>query len=353
MRCEHRPSIRPQGVSKLSCRKYLFVTLGTILLLLSVNGAAQEERPIVSGVSETAASGDEQFAVPASNHVVVIMEENRSAGLAEQYMAYLGSLAAQYGQGVQVYSDSHGSWLADGELPSGLAPFGGEGDHGNCNGDGCTRVITIDNLVRHLTASGKTWRGYFQSLPYVGYMGYQSGNYVRRHNRFPFYSDVAFSLPQQRNMVPADPYMVQDIVNNHLANFTWISPDLALDAQTGNSAQLALTIAAYYLRSFVPQLMMSPPFLPGGDGVLLVTFDEGEPQHDNSCGGNPDPNDCGGHIWSVVIGPQVKSHYVSNIHYMQGSQLRLICDLLGVSPCPGDGATSPSMSDFFQGLGNP
>ena len=103
----------------------------------------------------------------------------------------------------------------------------------------------------------------------------------------------------------------------------------------------------------MPQLMMSPPFLPGGDGVLLVTFDEGEPHQDNSCGTNPDPEDCGGHIWSVVIGPQVKSHYASNIHYMQGSQLRLICDLLGVAPCPGDGATSPVHGGFLQRAGSP
>jgi phospholipase C len=324
------------------------------LLFLTVTAVAQEtESTIVSGSSGIASSGDEQLAAPVSNHVVVIMEENRSANQAEQYMSYLKSLADQYGQGLQVYSDSHGSWLAYGELTSGLAPFGGHGDHGICNGDGCSQTITIDNLVRRLVAKGKTWRGYFQSLPYIGYMGYQSGNYVRRHNPFAFYSDVVYSLPQQWNMKPSDPYMLQDIVTNNLANFTWISPDLANDAHNGNSDQVALIIADYYLRSFVPQLMMSPPFLPGGDGVLLVTFDEGEPQQDNSCGGNPDPDNCGGHIWSVVIGPQVKAHYLSNIHYMQGSQLRLICDLLGVSPCPGDGATSPSMLGFFKGSTNP
>ena len=209
----------------MSLRNHFFVWLTMVLGLLSVSGLAQEtERTIVSSVGETAASGDEQFAVPPSNHVVVIMEENRSANLAEQYMTYLSALASQYGQGLRVYSDSHGSWLAYGELTSGLAPFGGEGDHGLCSGDGCTQVITIDNLVRHLVAGRKTWRGYFQSLPYIGYMGYQSGNYVRRHNPFPFYSDVAYSLPEQRNMMPADPYMLEDIVNNNLANFTVDQP---------------------------------------------------------------------------------------------------------------------------------
>jgi len=86
---------------------------------------------------------------------------------------------------------------------------------------------------------------------------------------------------------------------------------------------------------------------PASDGVLLVTFDEGE-LSDQHCGGNPDPDDCGGHIWHVLIGPNVKHNYQSNTHYFQGSQLRMFCDLLGLTSCPGDGATSPPMSEFFR-----
>jgi len=335
-------------------RKRGWIAVAIMALSLATIGWAQDtntsSEPVVDG---TLTASQESFILPRSNHVVVIMEENRSTSEAAQYMTYLKSLADQYGQGLQVYSDSHGSWLAYGELTSGLAPFGGEGDHGICNGDGCSQTISIDNIVRRLTASGKTWRGYFQGMPSIGYLGYQYGNYVRRHNPFAFYSDVVNDPAQQQNMFPADPYMLQDIVGNRLANFTWITPDLDHDAHNGNSDQLALIIADYYLRSFVPQLLASAPFQSTGDGVLLVTFDEGEPQLDNRCGGDPDPNDCGGNIWSVVIGPKVRRHYVSNVHYMQGSQLHMICDLLGVSPCPGDGATSPSMLDMFGGVGIP
>lgn len=285
--------------------------------------------------------------LPRSSHIVVVMEENRSISLAQQYMPYLMSLANQYAQGVQVYSDSHGSWLAYGELTSGMAPHGGEGDNGICNGDGCNQIITIDNLVRHFTAQRLTWKSYFQTMPQIGFMGYQYEDYVRRHNPFPFYSDVAYLLPQQRNMVPADPYLLEDIENNRLANFTWISPDLLHDAHDGIDDQMALLFADRYLQTFVPQLLASAPFQAGGDGVLLVTFDEGE-LSDSHCGGNPDPDNCGGHIWQVLIGPQVKQNYQSTTHYFQGSQLRMFCDLLGLTSCPGDGATSPGMSEFFQ-----
>ena len=330
----------------MSFHKYASATLLAAVLSFAAVGVAQESTP-----SSDDASNQQSFVTPRSNHVVVVMEENRSVDKARLYMTFLKSLADQYSQGMGVYADSHGSWLAYGELTSGLHPFGGQGDHGLCNGDGCSQTITIDNVVRRLTMMGKTWRGYFQTMPYIGYMGYQSQNYVRRHNPFPFYSDVAYSPAQQAHMMPADPYMLQDILSNHLANFTWISPDLGHDAHNPDSDQLALTFADYYLRSFVPQLLASPPFQRNGDGVLLVTFDESEPGDDDSCGTNPDPENCGGHIWHVLIGPKVKLHYTSNTHYMQGSQWRMICDLLGISPCPGDGATSPGMSEFFVSQG--
>lgn len=284
-----------------------------------------------------------------SRHVVVVMEENRSIGVASEYMPYLRSLAEQYGQGMQVYSDTHGSWLAYGELTSGMAPFGGEGDGGICNGDGCSETITIDNLIRHFRSQSITWRGYFQTMPEIGYLGYQYGEYVRRHNPFAFYSDVVNIIPEQRNMYPADPYMLDDIENNRLAEFTWISPDLDHDAHNGSDDQMALAAADAYLQTFVPQLLQSAPFQPGGDGVLLVSFDEGELGGDQHCGGYPDRNDCGGHIWDVLIGPQVNRAYESDTVYKQGSQLRMICDLLGLNSCPGDGATSPGMAEFFAG----
>jgi phosphatidylinositol-3-phosphatase len=306
------------------------------LCFVSLASFAQEPQPLSDA------------GVPArSNHVVVVMEENRSINYALEYMPYLGSLATEYSQGMQAYSDSHGSWLAYGELTSGMAPFGGSGDHGICNGDGCSQPINIPNLVNQLGAQGKTWKGYFQSMPYVGFMGYQSGLYVRRHNPFAFYYSLWFQPMQQRNMVPLDGYLLQDIENNRLPNFAWISPDLDHDAHNGLDDQHSLAAADAYLQTFVPQLLASPPFQPSGNGVLVVTFDEGEIRGDHECGGSPDPDNCGGHTWYVVIGPKVKRGYQSTTHYMQGSQLRMFCDLLGLTSCPGDGATSPSMSEFF------
>jgi hypothetical protein len=142
--------------------------------------------------------------------------------------------------------------------------------------------------------------------------------------------------------------MLSDIEANRLANFTWISPDLDHDAHNGTDDQQALAAADAYLQTFMPQLLQSPPFQPGGDGVLMITFDEGELSGDNGCGGYPDASNCGGHIWHVLIGPHVNRGYESDTLYKQGSELHLICDLLSVNSCPGDGATSSHMTEFFQ-----
>ena len=331
----------------LRCR-YLLLPL-LVLCLVNLSPAQNSEVAGADRLEQANGAGS----IARSNHIVVVMEENRSIGYALEYMPYLASLATQYSQGMQVYSDSHGSWLAYGELTSGFAPHNGGALNGLCNGDGCTMPINIPNLVRQFAAQGKTWKGYFQSMPSVGYMGYQYGLYVRRHNPFAFYTDVVYNLAEQRHMVPLDGYLLPDIASNNLANFTWISPDLDHDAHNGTSDQEALETADQYLQTFLPQLLASPPFQAGGNGVLLVTFDEGELTNggDNECGGNPDPDNCGGHIWQVIIGPQIQRGYQSNTHFMQGSQVRMFCDLLGLTNCPGDGAGSPGMSEFFSARG--
>lgn len=319
------------------------------LVVLCLAGLSLAQNASDASVENQVESANGVGSIVRSSHVVVVMEENRSINYALEYMPYLASLASQYSEGMEVYSDSHGSWLAYGELTSGMAPHNGEALNGVCNGDGCNTAINIPNLVRQFTVQGKTWKGYFQSMPSVGYMGYQYGLYVRRHNPFAFYTDVFYNPLEQRHMVPLDGYLLPDIENNNLANFTWISPDLDHDAHNGTGNQAALEAADQYLQTFLPQLLASPPFQAGGNGVLLVTFDEGELTGggDNECGGNPDPGDCGGHIWQVLIGPHVKRGYQSSTHYMQGSQVRMFCDLLGLTSCPGDGAGSPGMGEFF------
>lgn len=142
-------------------------------------------------------------AFPHSNHVFVIMEENQGfsqvfpSGLASTCsssgMPYLCGLASKNGIAVNFYSNVHGSLLDYLFNTSGSdwtnGPF-------NCDADNCAVPVTGDNLVRALSASGLTWRGYFEDMPSQGYMGGNTAAYVDRHNPFKWYSDVAGSAAQ-------------------------------------------------------------------------------------------------------------------------------------------------------------
>ena len=285
-----------------------------------------------------------------SSHVFVVMLENRSDDEAMKYMPYLSSLANQYSRSLEAYSPSHGSFLAYLELTSGAAPMNGQADNFNCDGDGCVQPYGKDNLVRELTRLEKGWRGYFQSMPSQGYMGYYSGDYVRRHNAFPSLVDVATSYERQQNMVPWTDNFAHDLATNNVANYTWLIPDLTHDGHDPlGDTQTALHNADVYLSQQLPALLNSKYFQPGGDGVLLVTFDESDLQGDDSCSETQNTG-CGGHIFFALIGPHVKRNYQSSTHMMQNDMLRGTCDLLGIKSCPGDGASVPGLAEFFNGI---
>ncbi|MEO8726071.1 MAG: hypothetical protein ABI383_08085, partial [Acidobacteriaceae bacterium] len=129
-------------------------------------------------------------------------------------------------------------------------------------------------------------------------------------------------------------------------------PDLTHDGHNPDNTRIALSNADNYLAGLLPPLLNSSYFQPGGDGVLIVTFDESDLTGDNKCGTNPETNNCGGHIFLAVIGPQVNPSFQSNVHHSQRDILKTTCDLLGLSACPGDSAQGISMAEFF-GQGNP
>lgn len=281
-----------------------------------------------------------------SSHVFILMLENRSDAEAMKYMPYLSGLAKQYARANQAYSPSHGSFNAYLELTAGSAPKDGFSDHGNCNGDGCNRPYSSDNMVRRLTAKGMTWRGYFQSMPYQGYMGYQYYDYVRRHNAFPFLSDVVNNYQQQQNMVPWNSNLARDVAAGNVANYTWLVPDLIHDGHNPDDTPTALRNADKYLSQQLPALLNSKYFQPGGDGILLITFDESDLSGDDACSDKV-KRGCGGHIFFALIGPNVKKGYSSSTHLMQNDMLRGTCDLLGIQSCPGDGAAGSGLAEFF------
>src|SRR5712691_10967270 len=191
-------------------------------------------------------------AVPASKHVFIVVEENHSYPSVigpTSPMPYLNSLANHYSLATNYYADTHPSignyfMLTTGQILT--------------NNDGQTPSsfpVTADNLVGEILAGGKTWKSYAESLPSVGYLGGDSGQYAVRHNPFPYFTDVQSSPQQQQNLVPSeDPNVgfAHDLANNAFPNFSYIAPNLCNDAH-----DCPLSTADTWLRNNIDPLVTS------------------------------------------------------------------------------------------------
>ncbi len=84
---------------------------------------------------------------------------------------------------------------------------------------------------------------------------------------------------------------------------------------------------------------------------MFIVFDEADLSSkaappDNRCSAKI-ASGCGGHLATLVIGPQVKAGYQSSVRYDHANLLRTICDAMGMTSCPGAALVASPMSDFY------
>ncbi|HEU4414385.1 MAG TPA: alkaline phosphatase family protein [Candidatus Angelobacter sp.] len=287
-------------------------------------------------------SGLSAFAqVPRSNHVYIVAEENRSYEriVGSPAMPYLNSLLAKGALATQFYSNEHGS------LENYLIVTSGQYlTHNNST----LAVFNVDNIERHLLTNGKTFKSYAQTLPYAGYTGLYSGAYMKRHAPLPYYTDMANSSLLKDH--DSTTQLAKDIANGTLPNFAFITPDGNHDMHNcGTDLSICFATADNFLKTTIGPLLASPPFQPGGDGVLIIWADEADLNTDNRCSATV-LTGCGGHILVAMIGPQVKTGYKSTTTYHHPSVLRTMLEALGTTAdFPAAANTAPDMREFFKG----
>jgi phosphatidylinositol-3-phosphatase len=261
-------------------------------------------------------------AVPNSNHVFIVVEENHSLSsvIGNSSMPYFNSLAKKYGLATQYFANTHPSignyfMLAAGQIIT--------------NNDNFCSTLSQDNVVRHLLTAGKTFKAYAESLPFAGYTGCSSYPYVKRHNPLAYFSDVANSS-EKYNLVPFGQFS-KDLANHTLPNYAFIVPNLMHDAHDGS-----LSAADSWLKTNIVPLIASSTFQK--DGILIVVFDESF---------DADTHHGGGQVAAVVIGPKVKSGCRSTTFYQHQNALKTLMKALGLSSFPGAASSAASMSDCF------
>lgn len=283
-----------------------------------------------------------QAPIPHSNHVVLLVDENTSFSSTLSLMPWLVSQGAANGHTTNYVSDTSGSlmdylWLASGSchssancpLPSGTHDFG-------CNGNDCAAPITDDNIFREMNNRGISWKVYAQSYAAAGGTvttpDLANGtHYYRRHNGATWYSDILGNVAGSRAKIVDFSEFAKDLADNALPQFSIIAPDGLNDGHDSGPAA-----ADAFLKANLPALLAKPYFQPGGDGLLIITFDNGN-------------DDAAGLIYTALIGPNVTPHTVSNTPYKHQNTLRTLLDALGITNRPGASASVSGLTDFFSG----
>ena len=224
-------------------------------------------------------------------HLIVIMEENESAGsvIGSRNAPYLNSLANTCGLATNYHNTDHPSTPNYLELTSGTAQ--GKAYYADCAYHGCPQ--SQGNIFAELSAADEIWKGYAESMP----SNCDTGNttlYAPRHNPPQFYSDLhnsgatscgrldvplVSSSDTTGGPVVTVGNFTHDLNNNSLPNLAWIAPNLCDD---GHSVSLGPSYCTTnrlknfdaWLAAWVPYILNSPEYA-SGNTELMILFDEG------------------------------------------------------------------------------
>lgn len=267
--------------------------------------------------------------MPTSQHVVLVMEENQSYSSVAGNMTawpHLNALMKAGAQPTNYYADAHFSipnyfMLTTGQILT--------------VDDNSTQVFNVDNIARRMLAANVSFKVYAEGIK-QGYVGGNTGLYVVRHNPFALLSDVASSQTVAMQVIQPFSQFLTDVNNKTLPAFSFIVPDINDDAHSAAPQQAD----AWLQSNVIGPLAANPAFQMGGDGLLIVDFDESVVS-DVAYGG--------GHVAPVLWGPIVKAGYTqsSSTVYQHQSMLRTVMEVLNLTNPPGLAAAAPDMSEFF------
>jgi hypothetical protein len=300
---------------------------------------------MVSNIAGTATSSAATLTVnsagtmPQFGHVFIVIGENRA--YVDTYnsskMPYLTSLANQYGLATKYWADTHPS-IGNYEVFTAGQIF--------TNDDGQTpssMPLSSDNIAFEVEQAGKTWKDYVETWNGCGAVN--SGNYIVRHDPLQYFTNI-----NKANLVCFSQFAT-DLANHTLPNLSWLSPNGCDDAH-----DCGIITFDNWLQTEIGPLLASSYFQPGGDGLLIITWDENDKSGSPNCTTTTVGQGCGGQVETVVISPLSKLAYKStagdpanfNTTYDAANLLRTMADALGLKTSGlGAAATRVPMADFF------
>lgn len=206
----------------------------------------------------------------------------------------------------------------------------------NDNPPSSNQQTTTNHLVSLLNRAGVSWKAYQENITGTTCPTTDSYPYAVRHNPFMFFTDVTANLAFCTNHVRPYSELAQDLRNNRVAQYNFITPNLTNDMHdAGCTTCNAVAHGDLWLFQQLPVIMGSSAY--SNHGAIFITWDEGS-------GGD-------GPIGMIVVSPLAKGGGYSNTnYYMHGSTLRTMQEIFGVQPYLGAAANAADLSDLFAGL---
>lgn len=254
-------------------------------------------------------------AVPTPDHVVVVVFENHAYGqvIGSSGAPYINSLASGGASLTASYAETHPS------QPNYYALF--SGDTQGVTDDSCVDPGFSDapNLASELTAAGKSWASYNESLPSEGSTTCKSGKYAQKHNPWFGFGNVSTGSAHTFDAFPTD--------FSTLPTVSFVVPNLCSDMHDCSVAG-GDTWLKDHLKSYAD-------WAKTHNSLLLLTFDE-----DNRLSGNRIP--------TVLYGQPVKAGATSATTYNHYDVLRTLEDMYGTSHA-GNAADAKDISGIWAG----
>jgi hypothetical protein len=222
-------------------------------------------------------------------------------------------------------------------------------------GAGCVFPSSVGTLPGQLDAAGLTWRGYMEDMgtpcrhPALNTQDQTQkakvgDQYAARHDPFMYFHSIIDDDPScQAHVVDLGGLTADLGTVATTPNFSFITPNLCHDGHDSPCVDKqpgGLLSADEFLKQWVPAITDSPAFKH--DGLLLVTFDEGETGGPSSatacCGEVAGPNSPlpgidgagGGRVGAVALSPFIAPGTTSGAAYNHYALLRSVEDIFGL-----------------------
>src|SRR4051794_36780789 len=213
------------------------------------------------------------------DHVVVVVVENQNYSdvIGNSGMPFINALATQYSLATQFYANAHPSlgnyfMMTTGDIVNTDDAFAGS--YGG------------DTVQHELSAAGKSWKVYAQSIPSPGYLGTDHFPYVKHHNPFAYFDEVRNDPTKAANIMDFSQFSA-DLNAGSLPSYSMVVPD---DLHNGHDCPGGGSACTRQDRLVATDQFLSDTFTPlinnstlMANTLLIVTFDESA--NDNTQGG--------------------------------------------------------------------